>query len=332
MSFVDDVDVAKTGREPYEVHTLTLQAGKSELVPGDLRFFTIKSATAANSISVSFTGSRFSDYPLGFLMKGFVAPSIWIKNTSGAPNTIVFIKGWANLEDNRILLSALSAVPVSLGASAVAVGAFVAGALATGAIVDLGAKADAVAGTDTGTFSLIALFKRALQGITTALASLVTGNANTLATAASVNLIDVDLGAKADAAATTDTGTFSLIALVKRLLTKFAPTVAYVVNSLATTNDALIATGARTVKSVQIFNASGGAVYVRLFDKATAPIPGTDTPYRVYAVPTLTTFDLVLPAGDAYTLGLGIAITAGAPVLDATAVGAGDVQATVNYV
>ncbi|MFL6285714.1 MAG: hypothetical protein ACJ74Q_21460 [Pyrinomonadaceae bacterium] len=42
---------------------------------------------------------------------------------------------------------------------------------------NLGAKADAAATTDTGTFSLIALFKRALQSLTT-IGSKLTGAAN----------------------------------------------------------------------------------------------------------------------------------------------------------
>jgi hypothetical protein len=49
------------------------------------------------------------------------------------------------------------------------------------AVVTLGAKADTVATTDTGTFSLVALFKRLLQGVTTLIAQLpaaLTGSGN----------------------------------------------------------------------------------------------------------------------------------------------------------
>ena len=49
-------------------------------------------------------------------------------------------------------------------------------------------------------------------------------SANQTTTNTSLNNIDTDLGAQADASATTDTGTFSLISLVKRLLTKFTTT------------------------------------------------------------------------------------------------------------
>ncbi len=50
----------------------------------------------------------------------------------------------------------------------------------------LGAKADAVATTDTGTFSLMALFKRLLQGITTLISQ--TANPMTSATATRTNV------------------------------------------------------------------------------------------------------------------------------------------------
>lgn len=62
---------------------------------------------------------------------------------------------------------------------------------------NIGAKDDSAASTDTGTFSLIGLFKRLLQNITNLLQS--TGDEN-------------------DAAASSDTGSFSIIAFIKRSL------------------------------------------------------------------------------------------------------------------
>lgn len=57
--------------------------------------------------------------------------------------------------------------PVDLAALFAAGGA---ATIADGADAAQGAKADAAAATDTGTFSLVALFKRLLQGITTLIA------------------------------------------------------------------------------------------------------------------------------------------------------------------
>lgn len=56
---------------------------------------------------------------------------------------------------------------ITAAASSYAVGAFQVGTGADGWDATQGAKADAAASTDTGTFSFISLFKRLLQGITT---------------------------------------------------------------------------------------------------------------------------------------------------------------------
>jgi hypothetical protein len=97
---------------------------------------------------------------------------------------------------------------------------------------DLGAPADAAATTDTGTFSIISLLKRLLQKSTVTLGSggvdsttqrVTLANDQTVAiTNTSLGNIDSNLGNVADAPASADTGSFSLIALTKRLLTRFS--------------------------------------------------------------------------------------------------------------
>jgi len=113
----------------------------------------------------------------------------------------------------------------------------------------VGNKAESAASSDTGTFSLISLFKRLLSRVTSLVPAnltvtssrlLVDGSgvtqpisasslplpsgaatsANQTTANTSLANIDTDLGAQADASATTDTGTFSLISLFKRLLGK----------------------------------------------------------------------------------------------------------------
>lgn len=103
---------------------------------------------------------------------------------------------------------------------------------------NLGAKADAVATSDTGTFSLLALTKRGLQTLTDLAAkipTLVSGRIPTdgsgvtqpisasslplptgAATSANQTTLSTATGAPADSAATSDTGSFGLIALLKR--------------------------------------------------------------------------------------------------------------------
>lgn len=144
----------------------------------------------------------------------------------------------------------------------------------------------------------------------------------------------VDLGAKADTPATADTGTWSLIALFKRLLAKFDVLTksVYTVNALATTNAAVVKASAGRVHSIQAFNPSAATKYVRLYDKAVAPTVGTDIAMRVIAIPATSSREIAFPGADTYATGIAIAITGGAAATDATAVAAGDVQLTINYV
>jgi hypothetical protein len=144
----------------------------------------------------------------------------------------------------------------------------------------------------------------------------------------------VDLGVKADTVATTDTGTFSLIALFKRLLAKFDVLTksVYSVNALATTNAAVVKASAGRVHSIQAFNAAAATKYVRLYDKASAPTVGTDIAMRVIAIPATSSKEIAFPGADTYANGIAIAITGAAAATDATAVAAGDVQLTINYV
>lgn len=110
--------------------------------------------------------------------------------------------------------------------------------------VNLGAKADASATTDIGTFSLIALFKRLLEKLTAKITVVVDSSALPTGAATSVkqdigntslNLLDVNIGAKADASATTDIGTFSIVSLFKRLLEKLTAKITVLVDNFPAT-------------------------------------------------------------------------------------------------
>jgi len=81
---------------------------------------------------------------------------------------------------------------------------------------DLGSPADAKATDSSSSWSIIAILKGLWDLVNTKTATSAlqtTGNA-------SVGNLDTNIGAKADTSASSDTGTFSLIALVKRLLGK----------------------------------------------------------------------------------------------------------------
>ena len=113
--------------------------------------------------------------------------------------------------------------------------------------------------------------------------------------------------------------------------TNMPPSLPYALNSAATTNANLIQAGTTRLNGFNINNASAASKFVRFYNKATAPVPGTDTPVMVVTVPASSTFNAEPTEGYVFPLGLGIAITGAAPVLDSTAVAAGDVQVLAAY-
>ena len=103
-------------------------------------------------------------------------------------------------------------------------------------------------------------------------------------------------------------------------------------NSAATTNATNLKASAGAVYGLYIMNTSAATKYVRLFNKASAPTPGTDTPIMVIAVPATSSKEVDIPLGIVFSTGIGYTITNAAAVLDATAVAAGDVQLVVTWI
>jgi hypothetical protein len=108
--------------------------------------------------------------------------------------------------------------------------------------------------------------------------------------------------------------------------------------SAATTNATLIIAGAKKLYSVHASNITTTDVYLKLYNKATAPTVGTDTPVLTLLIPgkpagTVTTpmrFDLST-FGDAFSLGIGIALTSGVADADTAAVTANNVLVNTHY-
>lgn len=109
--------------------------------------------------------------------------------------------------------------------------------------------------------------------------------------------------------------------------------------SAVSTNATSIKGSAATLYSVRATNTNPtNARYVKVYNKATAPTVGTDTPVDTIAVPAAASASqpsVVVwsgPAvGVALSLGLGVAITGGLADSDTTAVGLDDVILTVVY-
>lgn len=101
--------------------------------------------------------------------------------------------------------------------------------------------------------------------------------------------------------------------------------------SAATTNATNIKTSAGNVYGWSIYNAAATARYVKLFNKATTPTPGTDTPYRTIGIPALSAVDFSTPVGIIFSTGIGFATTTGITDSDATAVSLSDLAIDIDW-
>ena len=102
--------------------------------------------------------------------------------------------------------------------------------------------------------------------------------------------------------------------------------------SAATTNATSVKTSAGLLNEVSISNASASVRYFKLYNKASAPTVGTDTPIKTILIPAGQT---VFLNGATYGLrlstGIAYAVTGGITVADTTAIGANEVAVSMSY-
>jgi hypothetical protein len=76
---------------------------------------------------------------------------------------------------------------------------------------------------------------------------------------------------------------------------------------------------------------SGSAIAFRLYDKATAPIVGTDVPMIVINVQSNDSKEINFTSGITFVNGIAYSITDGSSLMDATVVSADGVQVYIGY-
>ena len=104
-------------------------------------------------------------------------------------------------------------------------------------------------------------------------------------------------------------------------------------SAAATTNATSVKGSAGSIKSVQGYNAKAAGVYLKFYNKATAPTVGTDTPVKTMYVPASSAFVFDFPSGYTFATGIAYALTGAAAVADTTALVAGDILClNVDYV
>lgn len=102
--------------------------------------------------------------------------------------------------------------------------------------------------------------------------------------------------------------------------------------SAASTNATSVKASAGTIGLITVSNKNAAPVYFKLYNKASAPTVGTDTPVMTVLVPTNGTVVVPHPTGLRLSTGIAYALTTGLAVADTGAVTAGDVAVHISYV
>lgn len=101
--------------------------------------------------------------------------------------------------------------------------------------------------------------------------------------------------------------------------------------SAASTNSTNVKGSAGQIYGLSISNTNAAARFFKLYDKATAPTVGTDTPKRTIQIPANATVICAFPVGLSFASGIGFGATGAMADADATAIGAGDLSMDVDY-
>lgn len=104
-------------------------------------------------------------------------------------------------------------------------------------------------------------------------------------------------------------------------------------SAAGTTNSTLVKGSAGRIYAIHGYNASAAVKYLKLYNKATAPTVGTNTPVKTIAIPAGVVFAFDWPAGYYFDTGIGFGLTGAVADNDTTALTAADVLGlNVDYV
>lgn len=104
--------------------------------------------------------------------------------------------------------------------------------------------------------------------------------------------------------------------------------------SAATTNATSVKASAGQVYAIQAFNVNAAVRYLKLYNKASAPTVGTDTPVKTLAIPGNTAgagFVASWPSGLAFGTGIAFALTTEATDAGTTGVAVNEITVNIDY-
>lgn len=103
--------------------------------------------------------------------------------------------------------------------------------------------------------------------------------------------------------------------------------------SLATTNATLVKNSSTVIDSISLYTTvtNTTTAYLKLYNKATTPIPGTDVPFAVFKINVNQGAVINFNKGLLLNQGLGFAITRGASPIDTGVIGIGEITGNIVY-
>jgi hypothetical protein len=104
------------------------------------------------------------------------------------------------------------------------------------------------------------------------------------------------------------------------------------VNAAASTNATSLKASAGNIVSIDVFNPAAYDVFLKLYNKASAPTVGTDTPTWTIPIKAGTGFSREFVQGKSFATGIAYAITKLQADSDTTVVVAGDLTGSVDYI
>lgn len=103
------------------------------------------------------------------------------------------------------------------------------------------------------------------------------------------------------------------------------------VNAASTTNATSLKASAGNIYAIDVFNTSAYTIFLKLYDKASAPTVGTDTPIWTIPIPAGAGFSRSFERGRGFATGIAYAITKLQADSDTTAVVAGDATGSISW-
>lgn len=385
---------------PYETVKVVIPANGTMTVYGTVKFISLISATSLTGVSISFNGASFFPFPSGFTISEFEVDTIYLRDTSGAQNTVVVAKGNALVRDNRVTIDATSPLPVQLtgtnnvivtGSDSTAADArptnTAIGSQLSYASVYNGTTWDRQRGDVAGTWTQgPAASGTALTGKPVRIGGSDGANVRDIKTDANGNLIAVGAVAAGSAVGTTApvmiggsdgtnvqrltlranntalqaTGNATVIpgyynsavqawtsgncvfqTVDRAGKTQVTPSLSLdpllasatvaTLNAAATTNATSVKASAGCIGEIHAFNQAAYDVFLRLYNKASAPTVGTDVAFRVIRIPAGQSVVVTYPFGAYFSTGIAYATTKLQAFNDTTALAANDLQLSIQY-